>query len=63
MVAAVVVAAVDVEDVEDVDDVGGDGLRRENRAPSQGVCQRLESGRAQIGRPAAGARGTLWMPS
>ena len=63
MVAAVVVAAVDVEDVEDVDDVGGDGLRRENRAPSQGVCQRLESGRAQIGRPAAGARGTLWMSS
>jgi len=57
MVAAVVVAAVDVEDV------GGDGLRREDRAPSQGVCQRLESGRAQIGRPAAGARGTLWMPS
>ena len=57
MVAAVVVAAGDVEDV------GGDGLRRENRAPSQGVCQRLESGRAQIGRPAAGARGTLWMPS
>jgi mRNA interferase MazF len=27
------------------------------------MCQRLESGRAQIGRPAAGARGTAWMPS